>query len=178
VKPKLTGSNISIFAGFLLLSAAVLSVDGQSWPRFQDKHINAGMTKYQCDDVIKVKEINKINSLCKDRNTFIITTSLQTVKDICGDEGTKYTDPNKPEANNLKKSKKPFEIVDCNLKTLNAKYPDCQYDGTSVEKAYTSLHLIRGGKYNHTVLKYNCKLLYRLLLESSRLLYILLHFLF
>uniref|UniRef100_A0A8C9XEX7 Ribonuclease A-domain domain-containing protein n=1 Tax=Sander lucioperca TaxID=283035 RepID=A0A8C9XEX7_SANLU len=106
------------------------------WPRFQDKHINDGMTKYQCDDVIKEKEINKINSLCKDRNTFIITTSLQTVKDICGDEGQKYIDPNKPEANNLKKSKKPFEIVDCNLKTLNAKYPDCQYDGTLVKKAY------------------------------------------
>ncbi|XP_039662063.1 angiogenin-like [Perca fluviatilis] len=122
---------ISIFAGVLLISAAVLSVDGQSWAKFEHKHINAGMTVVQCTQVIKDRKIvtpptqvNPSNS-CKSLNTFIIKGDVKAICAVGG--GDPYG------TNGMTISKATFPIVDCNLVKQNppAVPYNCQYKGVA-----------------------------------------------
>uniref|UniRef100_A0A8C9XEU1 Ribonuclease A-domain domain-containing protein n=1 Tax=Sander lucioperca TaxID=283035 RepID=A0A8C9XEU1_SANLU len=75
---------ISIFAGVLLISAAVISVDGQSWNEFYNKHFNPGMPPGDCTREIKVRGINRpeSNIPCRPINTFL-TGNANAVEDIC-----------------------------------------------------------------------------------------------
>ncbi|XP_039662057.1 angiogenin-like [Perca fluviatilis] len=121
---------ISIFAGVLLISAAVLSVDGQSWAEFQNKHIKEWMTAGQCTQVMRAKRIvnppTQVNPRisCKTFNTFIITEDVNAVRAICGRGGAPY-------GNSMRISTATFPIVDCNLVNQNppAVPYNCRYNG-------------------------------------------------
>uniref|UniRef100_A0A8C9XAV8 Ribonuclease A-domain domain-containing protein n=1 Tax=Sander lucioperca TaxID=283035 RepID=A0A8C9XAV8_SANLU len=108
---------ISIFAGVLLISAAVIFVDGQSWSEFYNKHINAGMTDGQCTDVMR-----------KPFNTFI-TGNVDAVQAVCGEGGAPY-------GNGYVISYDYFKIVDCYLVHQNppAVPPNCYYRGDESER--------------------------------------------
>uniref|UniRef100_A0A8C9ZF93 Ribonuclease A-domain domain-containing protein n=1 Tax=Sander lucioperca TaxID=283035 RepID=A0A8C9ZF93_SANLU len=112
---------ISIFAGVLLISAALISVDGQTWDWFQHKHINAGMTSGQCTMVIAARGIVDPHGGCKGLNTFI-TGSVNNIPFICSPVGgTPYY--------GYRISYATFPIVDCYLVNPNAVPPYCQYNG-------------------------------------------------
>ncbi|XP_032398691.1 angiogenin isoform X1 [Etheostoma spectabile] len=123
---------ISIFAGVLLLSAAVLSVDGQSWVQFQNKHINDGMTAGQCTAEIAARRIvtpptlNNPRNSCKVFNTFINTRNVNAVLDVCVGGGT-------PHRNGFRISTATFSLIDCNL--VNQVPPavpyNCRYNGVA-----------------------------------------------
>ncbi|XP_078101036.1 ribonuclease pancreatic-like [Sander vitreus] len=118
---------ISIFSGVLLISAALISVDGQTWAQFQNKHINAGMTAVQCTQVIKARGIVNPRNSCKVFNTFI-TGNVTAVRAICGKGG------GVPHGNNgMRISTARFIIVDCKLVNQNppAVPPHCQYNGVT-----------------------------------------------
>ncbi|XP_078101385.1 ribonuclease pancreatic-like [Sander vitreus] len=123
---------ISIFSGVLLISAALISVDGQTWAQFQNKHINAGMTAVQCTQVIAARRIvnppTQVNPRisCKGINTFI-TGNVNAVRAICAVGG------GVPHGNGMTISNANFPIVDCKLVKKNppAVPPHCQYNGVT-----------------------------------------------
>uniref|UniRef100_A0A8C9YW77 Ribonuclease A-domain domain-containing protein n=1 Tax=Sander lucioperca TaxID=283035 RepID=A0A8C9YW77_SANLU len=87
--------------------------------KFQNKHINAGMIAGQCDDVMKEKRINKINSLCKNKKTFIITiATMKTIRGVCGPGGVNFS-------GNLHQSRTTIDVVDCMLTYANVR--PCKY---------------------------------------------------
>ncbi|KAA8595348.1 hypothetical protein FQN60_012483 [Etheostoma spectabile] len=86
---------ISIFAGVLLISAVVLSVDGETpAERFEKQHIHPKMKAAGCTAVMaaKSRQINRPGDECKKFNTFIKAT-LAEVKPICGNEGGYFIAP-------------------------------------------------------------------------------------
>uniref|UniRef100_A0A8D0D4Y3 Ribonuclease A-domain domain-containing protein n=2 Tax=Sander lucioperca TaxID=283035 RepID=A0A8D0D4Y3_SANLU len=124
---------ISIFADVLLISAALISVDGQSWTQFLNKHIKDWMTAGQCSTVIAARRIvqppTQVNPRisCKTFNTFISTDDVNAVRAICGRGGM-------PHGNNgMRISTASFPVVDCNLVFQNppAVPPHCQYKGVA-----------------------------------------------
>ncbi|XP_039662062.1 ribonuclease pancreatic-like [Perca fluviatilis] len=142
---------ISIFAGVLLISAAVLSVDGQSWAQFQNKHINPGMTAGQCTQVIAARKIvnpptlNNPKISCKGINTFISTQDVNAVPDICAKGGG---DPYGTKGMTI--SKASFPIVDCNLVKQNppAVPYNCRY-GNGVPSTKKIIVRCENGKPVH-----------------------------
>ncbi|TDH11179.1 hypothetical protein EPR50_G00058110 [Perca flavescens] len=121
---------ISIFAGVLLISAAVLSVDGQSWTQFQNKHIKDRMTSDECTTAMRARRIvnppTQVNPRfsCKTFNTFIRTQDVNAVRAICGRGGEPY-------GYDMRISTTSFPIIDCNLVNQYppAVPPNCQYNG-------------------------------------------------
>uniref|UniRef100_A0A8C9ZDY2 Ribonuclease A-domain domain-containing protein n=1 Tax=Sander lucioperca TaxID=283035 RepID=A0A8C9ZDY2_SANLU len=124
---------ISIFAGVLLISAALISVDGQSWAQFQIKHINAGMTAGQCSTVIAARRIvqppTQVNQgfSCKTLNTFI-TGNVNAVRAICAAGGGTNIG-----GNYYKSNKNTFNVVVCS--GANGKYP-CVYNSSAINNVY------------------------------------------
>ncbi|XP_034722250.1 ribonuclease pancreatic-like [Etheostoma cragini] len=120
----------SIFAGVLLLSAALVSVDGQSWAAFQRKHVNAGMTHIKCTEVIKARTIVDPPNRCKVINTFI-TYDVNAVLAVCAGGGTPY-------GNGYTISNATFPIIDCTQQNQNqvppVVPPNCLYNGTASTK--------------------------------------------
>ncbi|XP_039667843.1 uncharacterized protein LOC120565851 [Perca fluviatilis] len=129
---------MSIFAGVLLLSAALLSADVLSvhggnkvkhdvkW--FTNQHIAEEMKgkeiNYDCTNMIKGRGIMKDDGRCKWSNTFIIAP-LEALKAICN-----TTEPVKPNSN-IHQSTMPFDLYDC-LQTMESaqnkdKFPNCVY---------------------------------------------------
>ncbi|XP_035862503.1 ribonuclease-like 3 [Sander lucioperca] len=121
---------ISIFVGVLLLSAAVLSVDGLD-PRVQkfiNQHINQNMAPNRCDAMITQKKISQTNSnRCKEVNTFISAT-YAAVKPVCRDGGSPYGT-----GGNLRISHDKFRVVNCEC-NVNLRLPNCDCRGSSGNK--------------------------------------------
>uniref|UniRef100_A0A8D0D6P5 Ribonuclease A-domain domain-containing protein n=1 Tax=Sander lucioperca TaxID=283035 RepID=A0A8D0D6P5_SANLU len=100
--------SISIFAGVLLISAALMFLGPETADAtFANRHINPGMTPGQCTDVMNRRNIRDGNK-CKPLNTFI-DGSLEEVSANCGNGRNK------------------FDVILCNLtkETRNR----CIYDG-------------------------------------------------
>uniref|UniRef100_A0A8C9ZJB4 Ribonuclease A-domain domain-containing protein n=1 Tax=Sander lucioperca TaxID=283035 RepID=A0A8C9ZJB4_SANLU len=110
---------ISIFAGVLLISAALISVDGEETPaeKFEREHIITQiMTVGQCTKFINEKHV-EVNRACKPEHTFIHTTTSAAVNAICdGTVGQSVA----------KVSTVPFNIVVCKLKS--GQHPNCVYE--------------------------------------------------
>ncbi|XP_032364805.1 ribonuclease-like 3, partial [Etheostoma spectabile] len=112
----------SIFAGVLLLSAAVLSVDGETGvQRFKRQHMNRWMSSQGCTFEIRSNRIMNDDGSCKKRNTFI-NDYYDNVKAICS-RGQK-------KGGNLYQSNKLFSIVQCTLQS-GTRFPDCEYRNDS-----------------------------------------------
>ncbi|TDH11146.1 hypothetical protein EPR50_G00057760 [Perca flavescens] len=119
---------ISIFAGVLLISAAVLSMDrGEkvkhdvAW--FTNQHIAEKMNEDDCTNVIKGRGIMKDDGSCKWSNTFIIA-SLEAVAAVCKTPALKRN-------SNLHQSTTTFDLIDC-AQTMDSakdkdKPPNCVY---------------------------------------------------
>ncbi|XP_032364804.1 ribonuclease pancreatic [Etheostoma spectabile] len=120
----------SIFAGVLLVSASLVSVEGQSWVEFQQKHINAGMTPDKCTKVITDRKIVTPPNRCKVFNTFI-TQNVNAVPAVCAGGGTLY-------GNGYTISNATFNIIDCTQQNQNqvppVVPPKCLYNGTASTK--------------------------------------------
>ncbi|XP_039667393.1 ribonuclease pancreatic-like [Perca fluviatilis] len=117
---------ISMFAGVLLLSAAVLSMEkgdkvkhDVDW--FTKQHIGKEMQKDDCINVIKGREIKKDDGRCKWSNTFI-RAPLEDVKAVC-QTGKRV--------GNYYQSTTPFDLIDCQqTKEMAAKKElPCEYNG-------------------------------------------------
>ncbi|XP_078101382.1 ribonuclease pancreatic-like, partial [Sander vitreus] len=125
---------ISIFAGVLLLSAAVLSMDGDKvkhdvkW--FTNQHIIEEMNEIDCTNVIKGREIMKDDGRCKWSNSFIIAP-LEAVTAVCQTPALKA-------GSNLHESETTFDLVDCKQTMESArnkdKPPNCVYKKGELKK--------------------------------------------
>lgn len=108
----------------VLLCVSVLSQPAdvvQRWQKFINQHINGEMSANRCDQVMGARRLTQTNTnMCKETNTFIRATT-NIVKSICGRAGEPYND--------MTKSLQPFDIVVCQLKNQQARYPHCQYRG-------------------------------------------------
>uniref|UniRef100_A0A8C9ZM50 Ribonuclease A-domain domain-containing protein n=1 Tax=Sander lucioperca TaxID=283035 RepID=A0A8C9ZM50_SANLU len=107
---------ISVFAGVLLISAPVISMDEEETPaaKFKRQHINEEMNFHDCKKVMNDRGITDYNGNCKLTNTFI-KASIETVREICKTGGQECFNKNKPDVRNLRKSSAPFDIVECTL---------------------------------------------------------------
>ncbi|TDH11181.1 hypothetical protein EPR50_G00058140 [Perca flavescens] len=116
---------ISIFACVLLISAVMISVDGETpAEKFKRQHINKDMDPKRCDAVIKERKIHQNNrAFCKKENTFI-SASYGEVKKVCEKEGEPY-----PNDRNLRISLNSFRVVNCKCKD-NMRPPNCGCKGS------------------------------------------------
>ncbi|XP_035862012.1 ribonuclease pancreatic gamma-type-like isoform X2 [Sander lucioperca] len=129
---------ISIFAGVLLLSAAVisvdvLSVDGEETPveKFKRQHIYQNMAPNRCQAVITERDIKDVKTnKCKEKNTFI-DASYDKVKKVCGDEGEPIKIGNK--ILRISRENFNFRVVDCKCNENNY-FPKCDCSGSSGNK--------------------------------------------
>ncbi|TDH13518.1 hypothetical protein EPR50_G00033360 [Perca flavescens] len=127
---------ISVIAGVLLLSAAVISLDfvreeKTLAAKFINQHINEEMNNNDCTKVMNDRGITDYNGNCKLMNTFI-GAPIGTVRDICGTGGQKYFNKKKPGVRDLRKSRAPFNIVVCRLKDATA--APCEYEGAAYNR--------------------------------------------
>ncbi|KAA8593548.1 hypothetical protein FQN60_009664 [Etheostoma spectabile] len=125
---------ISIFAGVLLISAAVLSDKVKhdvAW--FTNQHIADEMHESDCANVINGRGIMKDNGGCKWSNTFI-KASLDTVTGVCK---TPLLNPK----SNLHRSTGTFTLIHCEqtkeMAQKKAKSPDCEYKEGEVKTEKT-----------------------------------------
>uniref|UniRef100_A0A8C9ZJC3 Ribonuclease A-domain domain-containing protein n=1 Tax=Sander lucioperca TaxID=283035 RepID=A0A8C9ZJC3_SANLU len=130
---------ISIFAGVLLISAALifLGPDTADATSFDTRHVNMGMKADQCTAVMNegIRRLNQANTFCKSTNTFLTGDNAYHTGTICrsGERGKVW-----PQNHNLRISLDIYPLVECNLKNKGAKYPDCDYTGV----AYTNRTII------------------------------------
>lgn len=112
-----------LYAGLLLL---LLSADGLAnetpYDKFKRQHVDATMTKDNCDTQISRKKIYKNGVECKPINTFILSQE-ETVKSICNGVG-RVVDQNEGKT----ESNIQFRVVVCTLNSGKIE-PNCKYDG-------------------------------------------------
>ncbi|KAK2811890.1 hypothetical protein Q5P01_000138 [Channa striata] len=94
----------------------------ERYEKFRRQHIDKDMTEQKCDSVILKNNISNADKNCKEINTFILAGEDE-VKAIC--KGVK---------DEMIQSQKEFNIVDCKLTNVGAKFPDCKYEGTRLTK--------------------------------------------
>uniref|UniRef100_A0A8C9Y6S8 Ribonuclease A-domain domain-containing protein n=1 Tax=Sander lucioperca TaxID=283035 RepID=A0A8C9Y6S8_SANLU len=140
---------ISIFAGVLLISAAVISADlmflgpepaDDIYTSFEYKHIVWAMIPANCTGVMNAKKSRDDNNKknCKPFNTFIIGR-FDDVKAACKKNevrGTKRT------------TRKSFDVVDC--RTRQKKTFPCNYTGSTRNRKIVVLCDERGFPYHLT----------------------------
>ncbi|XP_053179655.1 ribonuclease-like 3 [Scomber japonicus] len=116
----------------VLVSAAALSRDVEKkesikerYDKFINQHINENMSDKRCDAEIRKRKISFDNKMCKPKNTFIRASNV-TVKSVCMGEGEPY--------NGQTRSTEHFDIVVCELKKNKGKYPNCHYNGKTLNR--------------------------------------------
>ncbi|XP_039662064.1 ribonuclease-like [Perca fluviatilis] len=119
---------ISIFAGVLLLSAALMflgpeNTDAQPNAQFANQHINEDMIPAHCTRAMNARGLAVNGNVCKAANTFI-GDPLVMVRAICGNAGV-------PHNGGLRASNVPFHIIVCKVNPQGA-VPPCQYVGEAL----------------------------------------------
>uniref|UniRef100_A0A8C9YW70 Ribonuclease A-domain domain-containing protein n=1 Tax=Sander lucioperca TaxID=283035 RepID=A0A8C9YW70_SANLU len=99
--------------------------------KFKNQHINEEMDDDSGTEVIDDRAITDENGNCKLTNTFI-KAKFTSVKHVCGTGGQKYINENKPDVNNLRESRAPFNIVVCRL--TDATVSPCEYNGADYNR--------------------------------------------
>ncbi|XP_036932446.1 ribonuclease-like [Acanthopagrus latus] len=113
-----------LFAGLLLLSATVLSLDPNvllHYRNFIERHVGQ-VSQNRCDQEMGSRHLTTTpgSNLCRETNTFIGDTTSR-INSICGKAGAPF--------GTFTKSLQPFPITICKLRNQNARHPHCQYRG-------------------------------------------------
>ncbi|CAL9695210.1 unnamed protein product [Knipowitschia caucasica] len=91
---------------------------------FINQHVNQGMSRTRCAEVMRTRRITAENNNCKQTNTFISSTT-NAIKAVCGNAGTPYKN-----SANLRKSLQPFPVINCEQSGTH-RPPRCEYRGRS-----------------------------------------------
>ncbi|XP_048879787.1 uncharacterized protein LOC125748041 [Brienomyrus brachyistius] len=96
----------------------------EKYQKFLRQHYSRDKKVNICNKLMTERKIigEKPNK-CKVINTFIITDSKNSIKDVCDKGGEDYCEDGKI----LTKSIKHFQVVICTIKNQNAVYPHCDY---------------------------------------------------
>uniref|UniRef100_A0A8C9UY68 Ribonuclease like 3 n=1 Tax=Scleropages formosus TaxID=113540 RepID=A0A8C9UY68_SCLFO len=97
------------------------------YKKFLNQHFFIKMNEHICDKEIGSRNIyiEDDGRQCKDTNTFIYSTSLNSVKQVCNNAGEKIIRDGKVYFRSLQ----PFPVITCRLKS-GVRPPHCEYRGT------------------------------------------------